>query len=147
MLSRWFTYDTSYSGLEEARHRLEQLFEDLDPYYEGYVTPSTWPRATLYDTGSSYVLTCEVPGLEASSYQLQAVQQSLTISGERKTAVPEGYSVHRQERTGIRFSRTFTFPSKVDLERVTATAKNGILTINLPKAPEIMPREISVQVR
>jgi HSP20 family protein len=52
--------------------------------------------------------------------------------------------VHRQERPGLRFSRSFTLPTKIDSEKTTAVLKNGVLTLTLPKAPEAQPRQISV---
>ena len=68
----------------------------------------------------------------------------LTISGERKVEAPEGYSVHRQERGSVKFSRSFTFPCRIDTEKASATVKDGVLTIKLAKAAEAKPRKITV---
>ena len=78
--------------------------------------------------------------------QLSIHQDVLTLSGERKQEVPQGYFVHRQERAPLKFARSFTLPCKVDPEKSTATLKDGVLTITLPKAPEAQPRQISVKV-
>ena len=54
--------------------------------------------------------------------------------------------VHRQERTPIKFGRTFTLPCKIDPEKSSAVLKDGVLTVTLAKAPEAQPRQISVKV-
>jgi HSP20 family protein len=69
----------------------------------------------------------------------------LTLSGARKTAVPEGHSAHRQERPSFEFSRSYALPAKVDADKTHATLKNGVLTITLEKAPEVKPRQITVR--
>jgi len=151
MFTRWFEIEPTYSALDDMRARMEQLFEQLlengDVSATDPRTTRTWPRATLFDTGENLVLKAEVPGLDETNIQLQAAHDVLSVSGERKATVPEGYSVHRQERPGIRFSRSFTFPIKVDPDRVTAEVRDGMLTVTLPKAPEVKPRAISVLSR
>lgn len=147
MLTRWFEIDPTYSAMEELRRRMDQLFFDMDPVSESSRGWSSWPHANLYDTGENLMLKAEVPGLDEKDLQIEAVQDVLTVSGERKVEVPEGHSVHRQERASIRFSRSFSFPVKVDVDKITAEVKSGVLTVTLPKSPEVKPRAISVQVR
>jgi HSP20 family protein len=60
-------------------------------------------------------------------------------------APPEGYSVHRQERTASRFSRSFTLPCAVNGDAISASLEHGVLTVTLPKAPESQPRQITVK--
>jgi HSP20 family protein len=67
------------------------------------------------------------------------------MSGERKPDESQGYYVHRQERVPVKFSRSFSLPCKVDPEKSTATLKNGVLTITLPKATSAQPRQITVK--
>ena len=69
----------------------------------------------------------------------------MTIKGERQDSAPEGYSVHRKERGAFRFTRSFALPAKVDVEKVQAVLKHGVLTVTLPKAKEAQPRQISVK--
>ena len=85
-----------------------------------------------------------VPGLSEKEIQISGNQEVLTISGERKVDAPEGYSVHRRERGNVRFSRSFTFPCRLDMERASASVKDGVLTIKLAKAAEAKPRQITV---
>jgi HSP20 family protein len=103
------------------------------------------PRVHLYDVGNSLVVKADLPGMTEKDVTISLNQDVLTLGGERKADVPEGFAVHRQERAPIRFSRTFTLPTKVDAERAAAVLKNGVLTLTLPKVPEAQPRRITVQ--
>jgi len=149
MLTRWTDFDRSFSLMDEFQRRMNRLFSELETG-PGEDSPSwyssgAWPPANLYDSGKELVVRAEVPGLSEKEIQITGNHDMLTITGERKVEVPEGYSAHRQERSHYRFSRSFSFPCKVDLERTTATVKNGVLTVSLPKAPESQPRQITVK--
>ena len=69
----------------------------------------------------------------------------LEISGSRKADTPEGYTAHRLERGTPSFSRSFTLPVEVDANKVSATLKNGILTLMLPKAEIAKPKQITIK--
>jgi len=150
MLVRWTDYDSTFSWLSEFQRRMNKLLSDYDGIRfpeEADWSNTTWPATNLYDQGKELVIRAEVPGLSEKEIQITGNQEMLTITGERKVDLPEGYSVHRQERGRINFSRSFTFPCKVDLERTSATVKNGILTITLAKAPEAQPRQITIKAQ
>ena len=149
MLSRWSDFDRTFTMMDEVRRRMDRLWDEYDATPagradRGAAARGPWPRLSLLDTGVALVVQAEVPGVAEKDVQLSINQDVVTLKGERKPDAPEGYSVHRQERAGWKFSRAFTLPTKIDAERTTATLKNGILTITLPKAPEAQPRQISV---
>jgi len=147
MLTGWIDFDRSFSMLDDFRSRMDQLFSEYDTGRRlgGFETVA-WPRVNLYDAGESYLVKAEIPGVSQDDLQIQASQEALTVSGERKTQVPEGYSVHRQERAPLRFSRSLTFPNRVDADNIKAELKNGILSITVPKAPEVKPKAITISV-
>ena len=93
------------------------------------------------------LLTAEVPGLGENDIQISATMDSLTIAGERKAAAPEGYAAHRQERGALRFARSFALPAKIDVDKVSASVKNGVLTVTMPKHPESQPKAITVKAQ
>jgi HSP20 family protein len=99
----------------------------------------------VYDAGGNLVLEADVPGMTQKDLRLTVNESTLTLEGERKSDAPEGYSVHRQERGALRFSRSFTLPVKTDSERCEATVKDGVLIVKLPKAKEAQPRQIEVR--
>ncbi len=106
---------------------------------------AAFPATNLYDAGHALVLTAEVPGLQDKDLQITLNQDVLTVAGQRKAEVPEGYSVHRQERAPFRFSRSYQLPVKVDPEKTSARLDGGVLEITLEKAPEVKPRQIVVR--
>ena len=153
MLSRFSDLDHAFALMEEVRRRMDRDWEDIDPSWERTtsspraLSASAWPRINQYDAGPDLVLQADVPGLSEKDVQVTLNDGGLSISGERKVVPPEGYSTHRQERSGVRFSRSLTLPCKVNPEHTTASVKNGVLTITLAKAPEAQPRQITVRAQ
>lgn len=152
MLTRWSDLDRTFTVMDELRRRMDRVFDE----YGGYARPgfeeetrasAAWPKLNLFDTGAALVVTAEVPGLSEKDVQLTINQEVVTVSGERKPDAPAGYSVHRQERAALQFSRSFTLPTKIDAEKSTATMKNGVLTITMAKAPEAQPKQIAVRAQ
>jgi HSP20 family protein len=147
MWSRFGDFDGTFSLLDELRRRMDRVWEDYDPTTGRDVAsaPLAWPRVNVFDTGSSVVLTADLPGVAEKDLQISVEGDTLSIAGDRKVVAPEGYSVHRQERSAAKFSRSFTLPWKVDSERTTAALKDGVLTLTLAKAAEAQPRQIAVR--
>jgi len=146
MVNRWGEFDRTYTMMDEFRRRMDRLFEELDPT-QGRAPSAVqgWPRAALWDSGKELTLLAGLPGVSGKELKLTVHADVLSLEGERRTPAPEGYSAHRQERPAARFARSFAFPCKVDVERTTATVRDGVLTVTLPKAPESQPRQIAVR--
>ena len=147
MLTRWSDLDRAFSMMDDLQRRMNRLFEGYDAGRwptSARATTGSWPPINLYDAGDDLMIKALVPGLSEKDIQISGNQEVLTISGERKVDAPEGYSVHRQERGNVRFSRSFTFPCRLDMERASASVKDGVLTIKLAKAAEAKPRQITV---
>jgi HSP20 family protein len=153
MITRFTPFDRTLALMDDWRRRMDRAFGDLqapfgpagtfdDPWS---LSEATWPRVNLYDTGASLLLTAEVPGLSAKEVQIQLENDVLTVTGERKVDVPKGYTAHRRERGSLSFTRSFTLPAKVDPEKVTATLKDGVLSLDMAKAPEARPRQIAIR--
>ena len=148
MLTRWSNLDRTFAALDDFRRRMDRLFYDFDQATgeDRWLTGgSTWPRMGVHDDGNRLLVYAEVPGLSDKDLQLSLNRNVLTVSGERSVEIPEGYAAHRRERGAYRFSRSFSLPCAVDPEKTTATAKDGVLTVALEKAPEAKPRQITVQ--
>lgn len=144
--SDWPSFGFADFGRPYAPHA--QLRRELDRLFGDFERSSTaQPASTLSfeDDGSNFVLRAEVPGLTENDFQINLAGNTLTLQGERKVEAPEGYTVHRRERSPFRFARSLELPARVDGEKVAATLKNGVLTITLPKAAEAQPRQIAVK--
>ena len=146
MLSIYHDWDQSVA---ELRRQMATLLDEFDVGWAAQPSlfggTKTWPRVNLADAGEQLVVSGEVPGLSSKDIQVSLEHDLLTISGERKLQPPSGYSLHRQEREGFKFVRSFGLPCKVEAEKVSATVTNGILTILLPKSPEAQPKRIEVR--
>jgi len=139
-------FDRTIQLMDQLRRRMDRVFEGYD---SGGVFPAelaTFPRTNVYDAGTQFVYELEVPGLSEKALDINLTQDVLTVSGERKTDAPEGYSVHRQERVPYKFSRSYKVPTRVNPDRSSASVTDGVLTITLEKAEEVQPRQIAVRV-
>lgn len=120
-----------------------QVFRALDALAEDR-PGQEWLRSDLYDAGEELIFTADVPGLTTEEIEVSLHEGVLTVTAERKSEIEEGRTEHRRERFRGKASRSITLPVEVDAEKVTAKTENGVLTITLPKAEEIKPRQIAV---
>jgi len=105
------------------------------------------PVVDMYETKDELVVTAEVPGMSEKDIKLSLAEDVLTLSGERLPAQdikPE--DAHRGERWYGKFARSLTLPVPVQMDKVKATYRDGVLTVTLPKVEETKPREIAIEV-
>lgn len=148
MLTRWTDIDTTFAALDAFRRRMDRIFEDYNRFVGDeprYELGTSWPHMVVSDEGNDLRVYAEVPGLSEKDIQLTLNQNVLTVSGERKLKVPEGYSAHRQERANYAFSKSITLPCEVNPEKASASVKDGILTVSVGKAEAAKPRQITVK--
>lgn len=142
--------------VSDLNHEIPALHRQLDALLSGWSRPRSrsrsGPRARagglaidVYDEGDTYRLIADVPGFAADDFEVEVTEDGLTIRGERKVAVPEGYTVHRRERGATRVARSLSFPTKLDPSHVDATLERGVLTITLAKRADAKPRSITVR--
>ena len=113
----------------------------------GTDAPGWTPPVDLYETATEFVLTAELPGLARQDIEIQADEFRVLIRGARPAA-PNGdlpcEQYHRVERGHGRFSRAFMLPEAIDIERVSADLKDGLLTVTMPKALDRGVRHVDV---
>ena len=157
-MARFDDLDRTFAMMDDLRRRMDRMFGDLDgsaptraslrgEFDRAPRGTVAGPRIHLFDTGKAFLVKADLPGLSETDLQISLNQDVLTLAGARQGDAPEGYTIHRQERAGLRFSRSFTLPSKVDPETTTAVLKDGVLTLTLPKVPEAQPRRISIKAQ
>jgi len=106
---------------------------------------SGWsPALDLYQNSDNVVAVLELPGMRKEDLEISLHDGTLTISGERKSSSSNGEKAERTERYVGTFRRTITLPARVDANKVSATYRDGILTVTLPKAEEAKPKRIDV---
>jgi len=106
------------------------------------------PAMELVEKASEYLVKAELPGVKKDDVDISVSDNVLTIKGERQeTAGVKDEEIQYCEITYGSFSRSFTLPSQVDADRITATYENGILEVTLPKAMAVLPKKIEVKVK
>ncbi len=129
----------------EIQREMDRSFGSADPTYHG--PRGVFPPVNLHETEEGFVLTAELPGVSPDDIDVSIEGATVTLSGERKAeyAAGEGVSVHRRERQTGNFRRAFELPAEIDLDRARATHKHGVLKLELPKSPELQPRQIAIE--
>ena len=107
-----------------------------------------FPAVNVSQDDDRFSLRAELPGMRVEDLDLSIDGNKITLRGRRDIpAESEDVSFHRRERVAGTFARTVSLPAEVSTEDVTATYRNGILTIVAPKAPEAKPRQIAVKTK
>jgi HSP20 family protein len=137
--------------------RLADLRDEIDRLFDlplaGMTSTSPWmsgwtPALDVYEDKDQFVVKAEVPGMKKDDIEVSLHDGSLTISGERKSERESTEAgVYRSERAFGRFQRTIDLPTSVDVSKVKADYRDGILSITLPKMEEAKPKKISVNVK
>lgn len=125
------------------------LVRDLDRLFDAPTGRSgAWlPRVDVFERDANLVVRAEVPGTDAESLDVTVEGGTLTIAGTRSfTSENENGGFHRKEIFEGQFKRTVLLPEGVDAEAITATSKDGMLEIVIPKRPEVLPRKVSIQI-
>ena len=142
-LSNW----TPFDRLATLRDEMDRLFDFSFPSRDSGLLSGWSPALDVYDDKDAYQVSVELPGMKKDEIDISMHDGVLTVSGERthERENKEGQTF-RSERYFGKFQRSITLPSGVDMNKVTASYKDGVLLIHLPKAEEAKPRQIEVKV-
>ena len=105
------------------------------------------PALDVFEDGDTYTVALEAPGLKKEEFEISYHDGVLSVAGERKkTEEGPQLTCFRRERCYGKFSRSVSLPAEVKAEAITASYKNGVLLVTLPKAEQAKPRQIEVSV-
>jgi HSP20 family protein len=135
------------NGLATLHNEMDDLFDSffrgLDRPFAGY---KTWPAIDVAEDENSILVRAEVPGCNAEDINISVYGNTLTISGEKKLSEEKkekGY-YHVESSYGS-FRRELTLPTDVESDKIDATCKDGVLSINLPKAARAKAVKVKVK--
>jgi len=145
-MQRW----EPYKEMVTLRDAMDRLFED------SYVRPAVYWQGIegvsvpmdVYQTANDVVVKASLPGYKPEEVDISITGDTLTIKGEHKAekeTKDENYWL-KECHYGT-FSRSITIPVEVESDKASATFENGILSLNLPKAEEVKPRQIKIQAK
>jgi HSP20 family protein len=140
-----------FRELERMRNEVDRLW---DTFFEG--RPRTrkaggdgeWlPSLDVSETKNDLVVEAEVPGMDPKDIDISLSDGTLTIKGERKHEKEEKEKdYHLIERSYGTFTRMVRLPKEVKRDKISASYKNGILKVILPKSEEAMTKEVKIKV-
>lgn len=103
------------------------------------------PRTDVRETETGLIFTMDLPGIRHEDVTIEFVEDDLTVSGKREISEEESREDYmRIERMHGEFRRSFKLRVPVKADEISATYKDGVLTITVPKAPEALPRRIEI---
>lgn len=127
----------------------KELGRILERVHDGEQGDSNYfaPRLNIAETDKSYEVTVDLPGMNSDNFNIEFKDGQLWISGERKqeTQENEKKTYHRIERRYGAFRRVIALGTDIDIEKVEASYRDGVLTLNVPKAVAVQPRRIQVK--
>jgi HSP20 family protein len=149
--------------LETLRREVERAFDefyrgpwrlpftrtafDVGPVWPGEAIWGATPAVDIVEREQDYVISAEMPGVEASDIEVRLSEDRLTIKGEKKAKVEEERKgVFVSERRYGSFQRAFKVPDSVNSDKISATFAHGVLTVTLPKTAEAQKAERKIEV-
>jgi HSP20 family protein len=146
ILTRWEPF-REFSTLQDRINRAFRESRSQGGHDEPLTASSFAPAVDVYEDEHTVTLKIEVPGIDEKDIDVRLENNTLTVHGERKIEKEEKEENYRRvERQYGSFTRTFTLPTTVDSEKVSATYDKGVLKIALPKKAEAKPKQIKVNV-
>jgi HSP20 family protein len=147
----------------DERHPLSSLRDEMDELFESWTKDfgfpqMSWPaaevcpRMNVCETDNEMQITAELPGVDQKDIEITLIGGDLVIKGEKKAETDEkkderGRSYHRIERSFGSFQRRLSLPYDIDADKVEASFKDGVLSLTLPKPPEVQKAVKKVEIK
>lgn len=106
--------------------------------------PVVTPAVDLIETDQAVILTADMPGVDQAGVELQIERGTLTIRGRNRQLAPKDFHQIYREAEPCDYERTFTLSQIIDQGAISATMKQGVLRVELPKQRAAQPRRIAV---
>jgi len=125
------------------KHEMTRQDERLPSNLEGRLVAA--PPVDIYENSDEYVLEADVPGVSQDHVTLCLENGELSLEARWSAPEVEGATVLAREYRPVDFRRTFVLPDTVDAGKVSASLKDGVLTVRIPKAEAVKPRSIEIR--
>lgn len=110
---------------------IQEFVEKIVPVHESIGDFS--PECDIIESKSDFQILMDLPGITKKQIRIELKDNVLRVSGERELKLDEDFEVKRSERKSGAFSRSFAIPEHIEGSETSATFKNGVLTITMPK--------------
>lgn len=109
-------------------------------------TATGWtPAMNVCESADGFAVSLDVPGMHSDAFDIEFKEGILTVSGNRTVAASDDIQWHRTERRFGSFKRTMKLTDDIDVEKLDAEYRDGVLTIVLPKKEAVKPTKIAVR--
>jgi len=129
--------------LTSLHRAMDRLFDDLFGEFDLFAWPQRHafgafrPRLDVEETDTEYHVSAELPGMDEKDVKVRIDEDTLVIEGEKKhEQEKKGQGYYRSERSYGSFRRVVPLSGQIDVDKIDAHFKKGVLTITLPKLPE-----------
>lgn len=130
------------------QREFNRFFDELGEGFGSLAEGAFAPRMDVDEVKSGLRITVEAPGLAADQIKVTAEDDVLTISGEKTASQEKTEGAARlSERSYGRFSRSIYLPRSVDPARISASLKDGVLTVDIPKRVGAESKTIEIRSR
>jgi HSP20 family protein len=106
--------------------------------------PFVAPDVNIYETKDGYVLQAEMPGVTKEGLEITLEGNTLTFMGRRYDEAKTGNVLYSESR-GANYRRVFELDPAIDVNKISAEMRQGVLTLMLPKAERVKPRKIEIK--
>ena len=103
------------------------------------------PRVDIYETNEALVAVADMPGIDKDSVEITLEKNVLTINGYVEQAQPDNFNLAYAEYETGDYQRSFTLSNEIDLEKIEAVVKDGVLRLHLPKIGPAKTRKIAIK--
>ena len=125
---------------------LDRLDRFIERFFEDTTEEVKVPAIDIKEEKDKYIMEVELPGFTEKDVELKVENNVLTLSSKKEESKEESKKGYiRKERKSYSFSRSFNLPENTNVDKIKASFKNGILNIEIPKAPESQPKYIEVK--
>ena len=135
-------------GAEDPIQVIRELFNWSPLRHLGTALPAPefMPAFEVRETRDRYIFKADMPGVKEADVEVNVTGNRLSVAGTRKIEqIEEAETLYTEERTFGAFTRSFVLPDGADLPHVQAALREGVLTIVIPKIPEMKPRKIALE--
>ena len=130
---------------DEIKQVFDRFFDNANTDESAVVTAQWVPRVDIKEEPNRFVIYADLPGIDPQDIEVQMDKGILSIKGERSSeSSTETERFSRVERRYGSFHRRFALPDSADADGISASGRNGVLEIAIPKRAETTPRRIQV---
>ena len=148
----WELMNTNpFKDIEKVRSEMDRLVDTFlfgVPQKRDFWEEAEWlPAVDVAETKDEIVVNVEAPGMDSKEFEISLREETLTIKGEKKQEKVEGEeNYHLVERRYGTFTRSILLPQEVESDKISASYKNGVLTVTVPKSEGTKRKEIKIKV-